>query len=239
MPSPVWGVGIKPTVKLGEPWDQDGLPDSLFSPGPAPEVGRRNGGPGRAGVVAVPSPRTGLRTGVGMDWVGTRDPTAPRASPWALFRRPARGLGLPSHAEPCSERRAGLKGLQPAHAGDRTVAQGESSSPGTAAPPPPPSPPTPLSGGGGAAPAEGSGGESWGLLSQGSLLPALRRAGRSPWATVRSPAFAGCKKDARGASGKRRDMAFGHRPTRLRSRGQPQRGKVSGRKSQVKPGYAW
>ena len=55
-------------MRLGEPWDQDGAPDPFFSRGPAPEAGRRNGGQGRAGVVAVPSPRTGLGKGVGMDW---------------------------------------------------------------------------------------------------------------------------------------------------------------------------
>ena len=73
-PSPVRGGGVTPTVRLCEPWDQESVPGSLLFPGPAPEAGRRNGGQGRAGVVAAPSRRTGLGKGVGMDWAALAIP---------------------------------------------------------------------------------------------------------------------------------------------------------------------
>ena len=40
--SPVWGDGIKPTVRLGEPWDRNPACVLFISLGQAPEVGRRN-----------------------------------------------------------------------------------------------------------------------------------------------------------------------------------------------------
>ena len=58
-PSPVWGGGIKPTVRLGEPWDRDRQPGSLFSLSPAPEAGRRKGEPGPCRGITVPPPRFG------------------------------------------------------------------------------------------------------------------------------------------------------------------------------------